>query len=87
MTPSVQRTRLADRRPSADHGTTAPDCPNCFLLFGSNSAIASSAFIIIEAQIRYIVGALKKAKANEIAVITVDPNRLASYNRKVQGAL
>ncbi|MFT4572785.1 MAG: cation diffusion facilitator CzcD-associated flavoprotein CzcO [Hyphomicrobiaceae bacterium] len=73
--------------PSAYLGTMVEDCPNCFLMFGPNLAIASSAFIIIEAQIRYIVDALTKARTNGIEVLSVDPSKSAAYNERVQFAL
>jgi cyclohexanone monooxygenase len=51
---------LADRwkgHPRAYRGTTVSGCPNLFVLWGPNSGTAS-AFVLVEAQCRYIAGAL-----------------------------
>jgi cation diffusion facilitator CzcD-associated flavoprotein CzcO len=73
--------------PQAYRGTMAIDCPNCFLMFGPNLAIASSAFIIIEAQIKYIMSALKQARKRGVSTISIDPAKTDAYNEKVQSAL
>ncbi|OUR86872.1 cyclohexanone monooxygenase [Gammaproteobacteria bacterium 42_54_T18] len=68
-------------------GTMVDGCPNAFLMFGPNLAVSSSAFIIIEAQLTYIVDALKKARTNNLATIEVNPEKNAIFNDKLQGAL
>jgi len=47
---------------SAYYGTMVQDCPNLFLTFGPNLYTFSSAFVIIEAQLRFIASALKTAQ-------------------------
>lgn len=73
--------------PEGYMGTMVADCPNGFLMFGPNLAVSSSAFLIIEAQLAYIVDALKKARSEGLAVIEVDPARQQDFNVKVQHAL
>ncbi len=73
--------------PEGYMGTMVADCPNAFLMFGPNLAVSSSAFLIIEAQLTYIVDALKKAQQHNIAAIDVDPARQATFNAEVQEAL
>ena len=73
--------------PASYHGTMVEDCPNAFFLIGPNLAVASSAIIIIEAQVNYILNALKKIKANQITSIRTNPDITTTYNQKVQGAL
>lgn len=68
-------------------GTMTAGCPNAFLMFGPNLAVSSSALIIIEAQLNYIIDALKQVKAQQIATIEVDPQRQESFNIVVQDAL
>lgn len=73
--------------PAAYLGTMAQDCPNLFLTFGPNLYTYSSAFVIIEAQFKFILAAITTARRKNIATIAVDPARFASYNRSVQAAL
>lgn len=73
--------------PRAHQGTMVEDCPNCFLMFGPNLAIASSAFIIMEAQFRYIVDALRKSRNKGVPVLRVSPDKVRDYNIGVQRAL
>lgn len=68
-------------------GTMVADCPNGFLMFGPNVAVSSSAFIIIEAQLNYIVDALKQAIELDIQTIETDPFVMQLFNEKVQAAL
>lgn len=73
--------------PEGYMGTMVADCPNGFLMFGPNIAVSSSAFIIIEAQLTYIMDALKQAIQNNIKTIEPDPVRMADFNQRVQEAL
>lgn len=73
--------------PEGYMGTMVAGCPNGFLMFGPNLAVSSSAILIIEAQLAYIVDALKKAREQGILTIDVDPVRQAAFNQKVQAAL
>lgn len=68
-------------------GTMAEDCPNCFLTFGPNLYTFSSAFVIIEAQLKYIMSALKQARAKNIVSLAVDPGLSQTYNRQLQSSL
>ena len=68
-------------------GTMVGDCPNGFLMFGPNIAVSSSAFLIIEAQLTYIVDAITQARAQDITSIETNPERMAEFNRRVQSAL
>ena len=72
---------------SAYYGTMVQDCPNLFLTFGPNLYTFSSAFVIIEAQLRWIASALSTAKKKKLRTIAVDPLRFANYNTQVQTAL
>ncbi|MEP4484267.1 MAG: NAD(P)/FAD-dependent oxidoreductase [Halioglobus sp.] len=73
--------------PNTYHGTMAKNLPNCFLTFGSNLASFTSAFVIIEAQLNYILGALLQSRQQQIEAIEVNPGKTDSYNREVQAAL
>lgn len=64
---------LADRwkgHPRAYRGTTVSGCPNLFVLWGPNSG-SSSAFVLVEAQCRYIADALRTMRRGKIASVEV----------------
>lgn len=56
-------------------------------MFGPNLAVSSSAVIIIEAQLAYVLDALKQARAQRVRSIDVDPQRHRRYNAQLQAAL
>ena len=68
-------------------GTMVLDCPNAFLMIGPNLAVSSSAVIIIEAQLAYIVDALRQAQRDGLRTIEPDPQVHAEYNSRLQAAL
>ncbi|MFT4920180.1 MAG: cation diffusion facilitator CzcD-associated flavoprotein CzcO [Zhongshania aliphaticivorans] len=73
--------------PSAYLGTMAEDCPNLFLTLGPNLYTYTSAFVIIEAQVKYILSAITKARKKKIATISVDGDTSAKLNKDLQNAL
>ena len=68
-------------------GTVAEECPNCFLTFGPNLYTFTSAFVIIEAQLKYILSGLKKLRADNIASFAVDTKKSVPYNKTLQVSL
>lgn len=68
-------------------GTVAEDCPNCFLTFGPNLYAFTSAFVIIEAQLKYIIDGLKKVRARHIGSFMVDRQKNQPYNARLQSSL
>lgn len=73
--------------PQAYLGTMAQDCPNMFLTFGPNLYSFTSAFVIIEAQLRFIVSAIHTARKEKLTSIEVRPERMTVYNDAVQSSL
>jgi cation diffusion facilitator CzcD-associated flavoprotein CzcO len=73
--------------PEAYLGTVAADCPNCFLTFGPNLYTFSSAFVIIEAQLKYIMDGLSVLRTRRAAVFTLDQRKSSAYNEKLQTSL
>jgi cation diffusion facilitator CzcD-associated flavoprotein CzcO len=73
--------------PQVYMGTMAKNTPNCFLTFGPNLYTFTSAFVIIESQLNYIVGAIKKAKKENVASICVNEEICNVFNTKLQAAL
>jgi len=71
--------------PEAYRGTTITDFPNFFLVLGPNLAIGhNSAFIIIEAQLNYVIGALTEMRDNNVSRLEVNSQAQKTYNEKVQ---
>jgi len=74
--------------PEAYRGTTITDFPNFFLVLGPNLAIGhNSAFIVIEAQLDYIMGALQEMRSNNTQRLEVSHQAQKKYNEKLQQAL
>ena len=73
--------------PDAYLGTMTQDCPNLFLTFGPNLYTFSSSFVMLEAQLKFILGAIDAARKQNIASIAVRPTTYAVYNRQLQAAL
>ena len=69
----------------AYRGTTIAGLPNAFMVLGPNLGIGhNSAFIVIEAQIRYIVSSLTTMREKQLARIEVKEEVQQRYNLKVQ---
>lgn len=73
--------------PQAYLGTVAEDCPNCFLTFGPNLYTFSSAFVIIEAQLKYIMNGLSILRAKRAQAFALDTRKSIAYNEKLQTSL
>ncbi len=73
------------RGPDAFRGTTAPGFPNLFVLTGPNTGLGhNSQVFMIEAQIRYVAGAVCYARERGSARVEVRPGAQAAYDRTLQ---
>ena len=72
---------------SAYLGTLVQDCPNLFMMCGPNLYAFSSAFVMIEAQLKFIVSAIQTAEKERLPQIVLDPKAHQSYNQALQAAL
>lgn len=71
--------------PEAYRGTTVAGFPNLFLVLGPNLAIGNnSAFIVIESQLNYIMGALSAMKRGQLSRLEVRHDVQRDYNETVQ---
>ena len=69
-------------------GTTVAGFPNLFLLLGPNTALAhSSVVLMIEAQITYVMEALKTLQAYGVRALEVRQSAQDAYNEGVQKRL
>ena len=74
--------------PQAHRGTTVAGFPNAFLLLGPNTGLGhTSVVVMIEAQVRYVLEALRYMKREGVATIEPRPDAQAVYNEKLQEAL
>jgi cation diffusion facilitator CzcD-associated flavoprotein CzcO len=72
-------------RPDAFRGTTAPGFPNLFVLTGPNTGLGhSSQVFMIEAQIRYVAGAIRHTRRRGAVRVEVRPAAQAAYDRALQ---
>ncbi len=70
---------------TAYRGTTTAGFPNLFVLTGPNTGLGhNSQVFMIEAQVRYVGGALAHARRHGIDRIEVRPEAQAAYDRMVQ---
>jgi cation diffusion facilitator CzcD-associated flavoprotein CzcO len=75
-------------RPDAFRGTTAPGFPNLFVLTGPNTGLGhNSQVFMIEAQIRYVTGAVRHARTRGAVRVEVRPGAQAAYDRMLQRKL
>jgi cation diffusion facilitator CzcD-associated flavoprotein CzcO len=73
---------------SAYLGTTVSGFPNLFLLLGPNTTLGhSSMTLMIEAQVRYVLGALRKLDRKGLASVDVLPQAQAAWASEVQARL
>ena len=76
---------VAQPAQTAFRGTTTAGFPNLFVLTGPNTGLGhSSQVFMIEAQIRYVLGALVHAGRLAVDRIEVRPEAQAAYDRVVQ---
>jgi cation diffusion facilitator CzcD-associated flavoprotein CzcO len=85
------RELLADRwepHMSALRGTTVPDFPNLFLLVGPNTALGHNSVVyIIEAQLNYVLKALRAMDRRHAAVLEPTDAARTAYNKALQRSL
>ena len=72
---------------SAYLGTMVEDCPNLFMMCGPNLYAFSSAFVMIEAQVKFILAAVEETQVHPHASICVVDTVHQDYNRALQTAL
>jgi cyclohexanone monooxygenase len=95
--PISERVRGADGRSIADVwqgspraylGTTVAGFPNFFLLIGPNLGNGhSSAIVLIEAQLKYILDAMRTMRSRGASTVDVRREVQVAYNERVQAAL
>ncbi len=74
--------------PQAYLGMTVPGFPNGFLLVGPNTGLGNNSIVfMIEAQIRYVIGALKAMERHDLATVEVRREVNASFQEEVQARM
>jgi cation diffusion facilitator CzcD-associated flavoprotein CzcO len=78
----------ADGGAQAHRGTTVAGFPNLFLLLGPNTALGHSSVVyMIEAQIAYVMAALRELDRHQAQTLEVRRRAQDAYNAELQAAL
>jgi cation diffusion facilitator CzcD-associated flavoprotein CzcO len=82
---------LADQwsgSPAAYRGTAVAGFPNLFFLLGPNTGLGhTSVLLMLEAQLRYVMGCLRHLERSGMAAIEVKPEAQEAFNADVQSRL
>ena len=71
--------------PQAYKGTAVPGFPNLFFLLGPNTGLGHNSIVyMIEAQIRYLVDALKTMDARDLHAVEVKQDAFRTWNDAIQ---
>jgi cation diffusion facilitator CzcD-associated flavoprotein CzcO len=74
--------------PQAYLGTTVPGFPNLFLLLGPNTVLGHTSVVyMIEAQLEYVLSALRTMDTRRLASIDVRPRVVETFNARIQEQL
>jgi len=74
--------------PQAYLGTTVPGFPNLFLLLGPNTVLGHSSVVyMIEAQLTYVLDALRTMDERSVASVDVKPRVVEAFNDGLQKSL
>jgi cyclohexanone monooxygenase len=68
-------------------GLSVPGYPNFFMLYGPNTNGMTSIIFILEAQVHFIMGALRAMRRFGIASLDVRPRPMTRYNERIQSAM
>ena len=90
--PIGERVYGPDGRSLADHwkgspraylGTSVAGFPNLFMLIGPNTGNGhTSAIVLIEAQLEYLLGALTEMRSHGLASVDLRPEVQSAYNER-----
>ncbi len=71
--------------PQAYLGMTVPGFPNGFLIVGPNTGLGNNSIVfMIEAQVRYVIGALKAMAHHALSTLEVKPEACLAFQEEVQ---
>ncbi len=73
--------------PEAYRATTLPALPNAYLLLGPNIVMYNSLLALAEAQLDYIVDAIRTARDRGLDALEIRPEPFRSFNDEVQRGL
>ena len=68
-------------------GLTVSGYPNLFLLYGPNTNGVNSIMFMHEAQVHYVMGALRRLTRRNVAALDVRRSVMDRYNRRIQRAM
>lgn len=71
--------------PQAYKGTCVTGFPNLFLLLGPNTGLGHNSVVyMIEAQIQYVMGAMRAMREQQLSALEVRPEAQANYDAELQ---
>jgi cation diffusion facilitator CzcD-associated flavoprotein CzcO len=74
--------------PQAHRGTAVTGFPNLFLLLGPNTGLGHTSVVLMaEAQVDYVVGALREMDRRHVPALNVQARAQAAWNERVQRAM
>jgi cation diffusion facilitator CzcD-associated flavoprotein CzcO len=74
--------------PRAYLGMTVPGFPNGFLIVGPNTGLGNNSIVfMIEAQVRYVLGALQAMERHGLSTLEVRPEVYSAFEEEVQGRM
>lgn len=73
--------------PEAYRATTVPSLPNAYFLLGPNIVMYNSLLALAEAQLEYIIDAIRTLRARGIGAADVRPEAFRLFNAEVQRSL
>ena len=74
--------------PEGYRGTTFAGFPNLFMIIGPNTGLGHTSMVVMmEAQIGYILGALRAMKKRNLKFVDVRPEAQRRYNQRLQARL
>lgn len=74
-------------RPQAYRGTTLPGLPNAYLVLGPNVVMYNSLLALAEAQLRYVIDAIRTTDSRGATAFEVRPEAFRTHNEELQREL
>jgi len=68
-------------------GLSVPGYPNFFMLYGPNTNGMTSIIFVLEAQVHFIMGAIRAMRRLNLAALDVRPRTFARYNEDIQSRM
>ena len=68
-------------------GLSVPGYPNFFMLYGPNTNGMTSIIFLLEAQVHFVMGAIRTMRRLDLGALDVRPRAFARYNEDIQSRM